>query len=251
MKRFFSSIVMIVVVLSSLAQNVFYDSLAVANAPLGGKALNHYLLARDGDPEAQYLLASCYKDGYGVAANDTLALYWGRKSAQQNHPAGLYFLAYCYETAKGVSRNTGNSEQLYKLAFDVALPLANRGDASSQFVVGKIFDYGNGGVKQNQETAVRWYTRAADQGYAGAQFNLGSCFELGEGVNQDKQQAAYWYRQAANQGDTDAQYTLGLCYATGEGVPKSASTAINWFIKAARQGNRLAQQVLLGIGREW
>ena len=65
-----------------------------------GKALNSYLLARCGDAEAQYQLASCYHSGYGVEENDSLAFVWAKKSAEQDYPAGLYFLAYCYETGK-------------------------------------------------------------------------------------------------------------------------------------------------------
>ena len=215
------------------------------------KVHNFYSLATAGDAEAQYRLSSCYHDGYGVEQSDSLAFYWARLSAQQEHPAGLYFLAYCYETGRGANANQSNASYLYQQAFEKALPLATRGDASAQFVVGKIYDYGNGGVKLSHETAVTWYRRAAEQGYAGAQFNLGNCYQLGEGVQQDKKQAVYWYRQAALQNDPDAQYTLGLCYASGEGVAKSARRAIEWFRLSARQGNRLAQQILLSINLAW
>lgn len=216
-----------------------------------GRASNFYALAQLGDPEAQYLLACCYHDGYCVEQSDSLAVVWARKSAQQAYPAGLYFLAYCYETGRGVSMNQSNALTLYKRAYEVALPRATRGDASAQFVVGKIFDYGNGGVTLNHGTAVTWYRRAAEQGYAGAQFNLGNCYQLGEGVDQDKKQAVYWYRQAALQGDTDAEYTLGLCYASGDGIVKSSARAIEWFRRAARHGNRLARHILLSINLTW
>lgn len=216
-----------------------------------GKAKDFYALAREGDPEAQYQLASCYHSGYGVEENDSLAFVWAKKSAEQNYPAGLYFLAFCYETGKGCSANMGNANSLYKKAYEKAMKRANDGDPSSQFVLGKIFDYGNGGVEQNQEVAVRWYLRAAEQGYPGAQFNLGNCYQLGEGVKENKEQAVYWYRQAALQGDADSQYMLGLCYASGEGVTKSTPKAIEWLQKSSRQGNRLAQDILLNIGENW
>lgn len=216
-----------------------------------GKARDFYLLARDGDPEAQYQLASCYHSGYGVEENDSLAFVWAKKSAEQNYPAGLYFLAFCYETGKGCSANMANANTLFKKAYEKALLHTNDGDPSAQFVLGKIFDYGNGGVEQNQEVAARWYLRAAEQGYPGAQFNLGNCYQLGEGVKEDKEQAVYWYRQAAIQGDADSQYMLGLCYASGEGVTKSTPKAIEWFQKSSRQGHRLAQDILLRIGENW
>lgn len=214
-----------------------------------GKALNSYLLARCGDAEAQYQLASCYHSGYGVEENDSMAFVWAKKSAEQDYPAGLYFLAYCYETGKGCSASMGNANYLYKKAYERAM--INAGDPSAQFVIGKIYDYGNGGVTQNQEVAVRWYRRAAEQGYPGAQFNMGNCCQLGEGVEQNKEEAVYWYRQAARQGDADSQYMLGLCYASGDGVAKNARKAIEWFKEASRQGHRLAQDILVRIGETW
>ena len=216
-----------------------------------GKARDFYMLARDGDPEAQYQLASCYHNGYGVEENDSLAFVWAKRSAEQNYPAGLYFLAFCYETGKGCSTNMGNAKTLYQKAYQKAMSLANTGNPSAQFIVGKIYDYGNGGVEKNQEVAVRWYLRAAEQGYPGAQFNIGNCYQLGEGVKENKEQAVYWYRQAALQGDADSQYMLGLCYASGEGVTKSTSKAIEWLQKSSHQGHRLAQDILLRIGESW
>ena len=36
----------------------------------------------------------------------------------------------------------------------------------------------------------------------------------------DSVQAAAWYRKAAEQGNAMAQYNLGFCYATGDGLAK-------------------------------
>ncbi|MDE4699657.1 tetratricopeptide repeat protein, partial [Klebsiella pneumoniae] len=69
------------------------------------------------------------------------------------------------------------------------------------------------GVKQNKQTAVEWYRKAADQGDATAQFFLGFAYATGEGVRQDKQTAVEWYRKAADQGYAKAQFLLGVAYA--------------------------------------
>ena len=37
--------------------------------------------------------------------------------------------------------------------------------------------------------------------------------------------------KAAEQGDAKAQFNLGVRYANGEGVPKDASQAVTWFRK--------------------
>ena len=46
--------------------------------------------------------------------------------------------------------------------------------------------YDNGkGVLQDYKEAVKWYTKAAEQGHANAQSNLGVKYDNGEGVLQD------------------------------------------------------------------
>ncbi|EGE27627.1 tetratricopeptide repeat family protein, partial [Moraxella catarrhalis O35E] len=42
-----------------------------------------------------------------------------------------------------------------------------------------------------------WYTKAANQGYADAQFNLALMYYEGQGVSQDDQKAVEWYTKAA------------------------------------------------------
>jgi len=87
---------------------------------------------------------------------------------------------------------------------------------------------------------VKWFRKAAEQGYAAAQYNLGVCYKKGEGVSQDKAEAVNWYRKAAEQGVAKAQYNLGVCYDNGEGVSQDKAEAVKWF-KAAEQGYALAQ----------
>ena len=79
--------------------------------------------------------------------------------------------------------------------------------------------------KQDYTTALRL---AADQGDAGAQFNLGLMYDLGRGVPQDYAQAVKWYRLAANQGYASAQANLGNMYYLGQGVPKDYVLAYMW-----------------------
>ena len=77
--------------------------------------------------------------------------------------------------------------------------------------------YENGqGVKQDRSEAVRWYRKAAEQGHADAQCNLGIRYTNGqEGLKQDHAEAVCWYRKAAEQGHAKAQYNLGVAYENG------------------------------------
>ncbi len=69
--------------------------------------------------------------------------------------------------------------------------------------------YSNGrGVAKDDAEAVNWYRKAADQGLATAQFNLGLKYERGKGVAKDHGEADKWLHKATDQGYTPAQETL-------------------------------------------
>ena len=89
------------------------------------------------------------------------------------------------------------------------------------------------GVTQDHAEAVRWYRKAADQGYAVAQNNLGVMYGSGLGVRQDHAEAARWYRKAADQGYVNAQNNLGVMYQSGQGVPQDIVQAYMWWDLAA------------------
>ena len=61
-------------------------------------------------------------------------------------------------------------------------------------------------------------------------------YEEGQGVRQDYAQAVQWYRKAAEQGLAEAQYNLGVMYAKGEGVRQNYKIAKEWFGKACDNG---------------
>ena len=54
-------------------------------------------------------------------------------------------------------------------------------------------------------------------------------------------------KKAAEQGDAQAQFNLGNCYAKGEGVSKDLKEAVKWWCRAADQGNAKAQEALKNL----
>jgi TPR repeat protein len=91
-------------------------------------------------------------------------------------------------------------------------------------------------VPQHYAQSTNWYRKAADEGDARGQYDLGNAYRRGEGVPRDYAQAANSYRKAAKQGFAEAQVELGAMYLLGDGVPKDYAVAANWFRKAAEQG---------------
>ena len=95
--------------------------------------------------------------------------------------------------------------------------------------------------RETTSEAAKWYRKAAEQNYAQAQRNFGSCYLFGVGVAKDEAEAVKWYRKAAEQNDATAQRDLGLCYYKGQGVEKDEVEAVKWYRKAAEQNNADAQ----------
>jgi len=73
-----------------------------------------------------------------------------------------------------------------------------------------------------------WFQRAANQGNAAAQYNVGASYAAGTGVERSDANAAKWFQRAADQGMPFAQLNLGLLYAAGNGVPQDNVEAFKW-----------------------
>ncbi len=81
----------------------------------------------------------------------------------------LYLCVACFLFQAGAAEPT-EAERKRFLETKVK---AEKGDAKAQTLLGDIM-YGNGeGVDKDYVEAVKWYRKAADQGHAGAQVNLG------------------------------------------------------------------------------
>jgi hypothetical protein len=58
---------------------------------------------------------------------------------------------------------------------------------------------------------------------------------MGEGVLQDHTEGTAWFRRAAEQGYATAQFSLGVDYLNGQGVPQNYGEAYFW-VKVATAG---------------
>jgi hypothetical protein len=122
-------------------------------------------------------------------------------------------------------------------------PFAEQEQAQAQFILGWIYQNGEGVARDFAESA-KWYAKAAAKGNADAQSALGSYYMSGAGVKRDDAEAAKWFRKAAEQGKGQAQYLLGYLLARGEGLPKNEAEGAQWTRKAAEQNLPDAQYAL-------
>lgn len=117
------------------------------------------------------------------------------------------------------------------------------GDALGQFTLGMMYAQGEG-VKVSNDDALKNFRLAAAQGYPLARMALGRAYMLGDGVAKNPVEALKWYRPAAEEGFAPAQYALGMAYLTGEGIAKDQGTALTLLRRAADQNYVEAQMVL-------
>ena len=124
----------------------------------------------------------------------------------------------------------------YAVAMTKFKKAAAQGLAEAQSNLGLMYNKGQG-VVQDYAEAVKWWKLAAAQGVAVAQYNLGFMYYGGQGVVQDYAEAVKLFRLAAAQGRTDAQYNLGFMYGNGQGVVQDYVRAHMWWNLAAVKGD--------------
>jgi TPR repeat protein len=126
-------------------------------------------------------------------------------------------------------------------ALGLLRPIAEAGDPESQNVVGEILTDGGRDVTIDDVEAAAWFRKAAIQGFAAGQVNLGLMLEHGKGVTRDLAEASRWFRRAALEGFAEGQHNLARMYETGTGLPLDLGQAVFWYAKAVNQNFAPAQ----------
>jgi len=137
--------------------------------------------------------------------------------------------AWSGESEKGLLAFNSNE---YDTALTIWQPLAEAGDAESQYGLGMM--YGNGfGVPMDDALALKWYGLSAEQGHSGAQCNLAVMHQNGWGVPLNEEEAVRLYSLAAEQGVAEAMLALGRHFAMDFSEAYDPLQAYKWFTLAA------------------
>lgn len=163
-----------------------------------------------------------------------------RMPTAQNVPASLIPSANEPQVAPPVTAEDPAGKRSSALPPALVGPLSLRiaaanGDPSAEFEVGSRFAEGKG-VQQNFKQAITWYRRAATRGFALAQYRLATLYERGLGVDKDLQRAKIWYDRAASQGSVKAMHNLAVLAASSEAGSTDYGSAARWFKEAASRG---------------
>ena len=193
--------------------------------------------AKLGNASAQLDLGYYFENGaLGLNKNNDIAFEWYSKSAKQFNAIALSNLANFYEHGKAVKQDLTMAAKYYNesAAAGYHKALCNLGDL--------YLDY-----KDNIEIdkALSIYKAGADKGLSDCQFSLG--YTYGEFLN-DQQEALTWYKKAANQNNATAITNIGYMYQNGVGVEVDLVKGFEYYLKAADLGNAAAQE---NLGRSY
>ncbi len=145
-------------------------------------------------------------------------------------------------TVEEMVRHADASRNLkdYAQAAQLYNKAAEQGNAYAQNQLGNLYESGLG-VAKDDATAVQWYRKAADQGLPVAQFSLAWMYRSGLGVTKDYGQAVQWFRRASDQGFAAAQAELGWMYQYALGVQQDNAQAFQLYQRSAAKGGSPAE----------
>ncbi len=195
-----------------------------------------YDKATKGDAGSQVLVCIAYRLGHFVKQDDTTALDWCLKAAQQNNLAAEEDVGIQYAFGRGCPANSS-------LAIEWLKKAASQKSVVAMGNLGTI--YANGiGVPQDYTEARKWYQAAADLGDPRSEADIGITYLMGQGVKADSKEGMHWIRKSEHAGYTYADVLLGIFALQGQGGRPNQAEAVKWFRKAATAGDPRAESEL-------
>lgn len=117
----------------------------------------------------------------GAEQDNKKAIQWFKKSSALGDGTSAFLLSWIYRTGDGVEQNSTEAQKWLDLAIQ-------NGDSEVWFNMAKLYydDAEHDGIDQNFDLAFDWFSKAADQDHAAAQFALFRMYTFAEGRHQDR-----------------------------------------------------------------
>lgn len=176
------------------------------------KAFAYYLsAAQKGNTEAQYRTGVCFEKGLGVFNNGEKAIYWYKKSSENDDPIGKYYLATVYHWM------LPENQQDYKKALDLYKKTFEEGVAEAADNIGNMYLSGQG-VEQSATTAFKWYEKGATAGSPWAMFDLYKSYLNGNGTAKNDELAKQWLEKTKSLFEIDGNKCENFLIVGCEGL---------------------------------
>jgi TPR repeat protein len=173
---------------------------AIAEILDGREILSLITRAAQGDPAAEYTIASWMEDGHGRFGRDPVAarnLYLD--AAMKGHGGAQFSQGYFCLKGIGGKADPVAAVKWFRRS-------AAQGDERAQYWMGRCCQGGVGSAGDRYE-AIGWYRMAADRS-TGAQVCLGIAYALGMELPKDISEAFVWFWVSAAGGDDAAPKLL-------------------------------------------
>ncbi|MET0868794.1 MAG: sel1 repeat family protein [Pseudorhodoplanes sp.] len=144
------------------------------------------IAARSGDLDGINMLARCYENGWGIAADRIEARKLYERAAAKSHGWGQFNLGMMLLNESGHPGDVATALTLFVRS-------ARQGNAKAMNIIGRYREFGWVG-RIDPASAMRWYRRAAKRGCFRAASHLAR-FLLAQ---EQAEEAAGWYRQSAD-----------------------------------------------------
>jgi len=181
--------------------------------------------AERGNAEAQYNLGEMYLEGEGVPKSYKDAAYWLKLSLDNGVEEAKalwdkYELWNYLEISADLEKAIAYAEEGETNKAEVELynisQLAMNGDAKAMCEFGTMYMKEGLWIVQSDESAVEWWLKSANLGYVPCQFNIGSAYLIGKGIEKDLSQAKHWLQKAIDSDDEELSKSSKVLYGIHE-----------------------------------
>jgi localization factor PodJL len=153
--------------------------------------------AGNGDPAAEFEVATRFGDGRGVQKDPRLAFVWYQRAAMHGFAPAQFRLGSLYEHGIGTEIDMQRAKIWYGRA-------AEQGHAKAMHNLA-VAMVGTGVRRPDYAGAAHWFREAAERGVTDSQFNLAVLCQKGQGLPRDLVGAYKWFALAARSGDREAE----------------------------------------------
>jgi TPR repeat protein len=191
--------------------------------------------------ESQYELGQACAKGEGVSMDLKKAAEWWKKAAEKGHALSQYMLGKCYANGDGLLKDMVKAREWWEKS-------AEQECGYAMIEIGKCLANGEGVAKDKAKAMEWWEKASKQKAVIKQARDLLGTAYLNEAIffkqRGDKKTAADRFFISANYGNAEAQYEIGQCYNIGDGTEKRRDEAARRWIEAARQKNVKAYSAL-------
>ncbi len=175
-------------------------------------------------------LARRYVLGDGVEQDYAKAIELLTPAAKAGNLLAKHSLGYMYVEGMGVPFDTDRG-------FALITEAAEGGLARAQDALAGAYAFGEGGLKPDQKKSLYWMEKAMEQGAVGTLGKMVNIYSNGsEKIPADMKLANELLMKAATEGLAPFQMELGYRYLVGKGLKADIVQAVTWTKRAADQG---------------